>query len=141
MTRRPGVALAAGVLALSTALLLAACGGPGPGGSGDASGPVVVTFEVIDEQFKALLTDPADIDIARRLLAGEDAPGIPNGRVIRETGVNVGYSWSLDPNDFEWADATIELCDALPSDIEAGIVSGDRYCPWAAVVIDVQPAA
>ena len=79
-----------------------------------------MTFEVVDERYKVLLTDPADIEIARRLLAGEDVPSIPNGRVVRETGVNEGYGWSLDPNDIEFADVTVEECDGLPSDVETG---------------------
>jgi len=121
---------------------LTACGGTAGGSSpGASSAPIVVTFEVDDERFKALLTDPADIDIARHLLAGDDVPSIPNGRVIRETGVNTGYSWSLDPNDIEFADTTIEVCDGLPSDVEAGAISGDRYCPWAAVVVAIDPAS
>lgn len=99
-----------------------------------------MTFEVVDERFKALLTEPADIDTARRLLDGEDVPSIPNGRVIRETGVNEGYSWSLDSNDIEFADVTIEACDGTPSDVETGVVSSDRYCPWSAVVVAVDAA-
>jgi len=129
---------------LAAALLVAtAAAGCGPGGSGSpvqSSGPVVVTFDVVDERFKALLSDPADIDIARKLLAGDDVPSIPNGRVIRETGVNTGYSWSMDPDDIEFADVTVEVCDGLPSDVEAGTISGDRYCPWSAVVVAVDPA-
>ncbi|HET9083238.1 MAG TPA: hypothetical protein VFN41_02455 [Candidatus Limnocylindrales bacterium] len=109
-------------------------------GSPDPNAPVVVTFEVVDERFKALLTDPEDIDTARRLLAGEDVPSIPNGRIVHETGVNQGYSWSLDPNDIEFADVTVEACDGLPSDVETAVVTGDRYCPWAATVIGVDPA-
>ena len=123
----------------SLATLIGACGGGG--GSPDPAAPVVVTFEVIDERFKALLTEPTDIDTARRLLNGEDVPSIPNGRVIRETGVNEGYSWSLDPNDIEFASVTIEVCDGLPSDVETQVVTGDRYCPWSAVVIVVEPAS
>jgi hypothetical protein len=103
--------------------------------------PVIVTFEVAGgERFRALLTDPVDVGVAERLLAGEDAPSIPNGRVIRETGVNDGYSWSVDPDDFEFAELTIEGCDGIPSDVEAGVVTSDRYCPWSAVVISIEPA-
>jgi len=137
MTRRSASLLIV-PLALGAPLVLAACGGGST--SGDANAPVVVTFEVVDERFKVLLTEPADIATARRLLAGEDVPSIPNGRVVRETGVNEGYSWSIDPNDIEFADVTIEVCDGLPSDVEMGVVSGDRYCPWSAVVIGVEPA-
>ena len=138
MTRRDAVARISSVLVL-VPLLIGGCGGGG-NASASADAPVVVTFEVVDERYKVLLTEPADIDTARRLLAGEDVPSIPNGRVIRETGVNEGYGWSIDPNDIEFADVTIEVCDGLPSDVEMGIVTGDRYCPWSAVVLGVEPA-
>ena len=128
-----------GASAVLLSLGLAACGS-GANTSNDASAPVVVTFEVVDERYKVLLTEPADIDTARRLLAGEDVPSIPNGRLIRETGVNEGYTWSIDPSDIDFAEVTIEACDGLPSDVEMGVVSGDRYCPWSAVVIGVEPA-
>jgi hypothetical protein len=126
-------------IAIVVAMAAGACAAPGST-SPQGSGPIVVTFEVVDERFKALLTDPADIETARRLLAGEDAPSIPNGRVLRETGVNEGYGWSLDPNDLEFADVTVEVCDGLPSDVEAGTISGDRYCPWSATVVAIAPA-
>ncbi len=135
--RRATLAVA---VASGLALAVAGCGGGGGEGSSQPDGPVVVTFEVVDQRFKVLLTEPADIDTARRLLAIEDVPSIPNGRVLRETGVNEGYSWSLDPNDIEFADVTIEVCDGLPSDVEEGVISGDRYCPWSAVVVAVDPA-
>jgi hypothetical protein len=135
--RRSGVALGA-VLAG----LVAACGsGSGSSPSGPPpDAPIIVTFEVVDERFKALLTDPADIAIARRLLLGEDAPGIPNGRVIHETGVNTGWSWSLDPDDLEFAELTIEVCDGLPSHVEDGTITSDRYCPWSALVVEIVAA-
>ena len=140
MTARSRATTVFRLLALAATLALAACGSGGQG-SGAASGPVVVTFEVAgEERFMALLTEPADIDIARRLLEGEDIPSIPNGRVLREPGVNEGYSWSLDPNDIEFASETVAVCDGLPSDVEAGTVTGDRYCPWSAVVIAVDAA-
>ena len=126
-------------VAIVVATAAGTCGAPGSTSS-PSSGPVVVTFEVVDEQFKVVLTEPADVDVARRLLAGEDAPSIPNGRIVRETGVNTGYSWSLDPNDIEFADVTVGACDGLPSDVEAGTISGDRYCPWSATVVAIDPA-
>ena len=123
---------------LFAAASVVACSGDDP-----ADEPVVVTFEVIGgERFKARLTDPADIEVARQLLAGEDAPSIPNGLVVRGvTDVNEGYTWSLDPDDFEFADVTIEVCDGIPSDVEAGLVTSERYCPWSAIVVSVDPAS
>ena len=140
---RPRIGLAS--LAV-VALLVVACGTDTDGGDGSGAPPspgaaVVVTFDVVgEERFKVLLTDAADIEVANRLFAGEDVASIPNGLVVRETGVNEGWSWSLDPSDFEFADVTIEVCDGVPSDVEAGLVTSDRYCPWSAIIVDIQPA-
>ena len=57
-------------------LILAACGNATYEG-------VIVTFRVADkEQYKIQITDPAEIEIARKLLAGEEGPKIPNGKVV-----------------------------------------------------------
>ena len=111
-------------------LILAACGNATDKG-------VIVTFRVADkEQYKIQLTDPADIETARQLLAGEEAPKIPNGKVVfGDPGVNEGYSWHIDPETLEFADMTTEVCDGLPSDVEQGIITSEYYCPWAAEVI------
>jgi len=140
MTRR---VLRHAALAVVAGCGLLGCGGPGgPGGSSapSATTPVVVTFEVDDERFKALLTDTTDIDLARHLLAGDDVPNIPSGTVIRETGVNSGYTWSMDPDDIEFVDVTDEACDGVPSDVETGQLTGDRFCPTSAVVVAIDPA-
>ncbi len=139
---RPPVRLVHGLLLV---LVLGACGAGGgtaqPSATLAVDAPVIVTFEVNEgDRFKVLLTEPEDIAIALRLASGEDAPDIPNGRVVRETGVNEGWSWSLDPEDFEFADVTIEVCDGLPQDVEDGIVTSDRYCPWSARVVEVVAA-
>ena len=113
-------------------LILAACGNAPDKG-------IIVTFRVADkEQYKIQLTDPADIETARQLLAGEEAPKIPNGKVVfGDPGVNKGYSWHIDPETLEFADMTTEVCDGLPSDVEQGIITSDYYCPWSAEVIAI----
>jgi uncharacterized protein DUF6438 len=100
---------------------------------------VIVTFRVADsEQYKIRLTDPTDIEIARKLLDGNEAPPIPNGVVVRESSaVNVGYSWHIDPDTVEFVDVTTEVCDGLPSDVEKGLITSDRYCPWSAEVVAI----
>jgi hypothetical protein len=104
-------------------------------------GAAIVTFEVNEgERFRVLLTEPADQAAASRLLAGEEGPDIPNGRIVRRTGVNEGWSWSIDPADFEFADVTMEVCDGNPSDVESGELTSERYCPWSARVVAVEPA-
>jgi hypothetical protein len=35
---------------------------------------------------------------------------------------------------------TIEVCDGKPSDVEAGTITSDRFCPWSAEVVAVEPA-
>ena len=118
---------------------------PATAGSDTGSPPatgrsaVVATFDVVGETYRILLVDEEDIAIARKLLAGEQAPNIPNGLLVRGvTGVNVGHDWSIDPESVEFADVTIELCDGLPSQIDDGTFEGDRFCPWSAKVVDLQ---
>jgi hypothetical protein len=131
-------------LAIAAALGLVGCASP-DGGSPASPGPgaaIVVTFEVNEgERFRVLLTDPADQVIANQLLVGAEGPDIPNGRIVRDTGVNDGWSWSLDPDDFEFADLTTEVCDGEPSDVESGAMTSDRYCPWSARVVEIEPAS
>jgi hypothetical protein len=108
-----------------------------------ASGNVIVTFRTAgDEKFRVLLTERADIAIARRLLSGED-PLIPNGRIVRDGdgGVNLGYSWHIDPDMFEFAQFTVEVCDGRPSYVEDGTHGADSFCPWSAVVVAIEPAS
>jgi len=129
-------------LAAALAVAVMAAGGCSTGnGSPSPAGAVIVTFEVNEgERFRVLLPEPADQAAASRLLAGEEGPDIPNGRIVRRTGVNEGWSWSIDPADFEFADVTMEVCDGLPSDVESGELTSERYCPWSARVVAVEPA-
>lgn len=136
---RPMTTLVRG--ALLSALMLTACSPatPSPSPSPSPGAGVVVTFRVNDEQYRILLTDPADIAIARKLLAGEEAPRIPNGVIVRDGdgGVNTGWGWHIDPESVEFADMTTEVCDGLPSFVEDGTLTGDRFCPWTAEVIAI----
>jgi hypothetical protein len=130
------------IVALWLSAMLVGCGGIAPSGQPAPTPGVVVTVRVADaEEYRLRLTDPQDIGIAQKLLAGEAAPGIPNGRVVRgEPDVNVGYSWHIDPASVEFADTTIEVCDGRPSDAERGLITSDRYCPWSAKVVAITPA-
>lgn len=132
-TKRVSVGSVILLLCMSVALLSACAPSPAP------SQGVVVTFRVADkENYKIRLTKPADVENARKLLAGEEAPSIPNGVVVRSSpDVNTGYSWHIDPNSLEFADMTTEVCDGLPSDVEKQIITSDRYCPWHVKVIAI----
>jgi hypothetical protein len=130
------------VLAVWLSGLLAACGGTtAPTQPPAASTGVVVTLRVAGaEEYRIRLTDPDDIAKAQKLLVGEAAPRIPNGRVVRGTpDINAGYSWHIDPASVEFADVATEVCDGRPSDVERGLISSDRYCPWSARVVAITP--
>ena len=134
-----GAGLARVILASTTALT--GCSTPSQATPTSSTG-VIVTFEVNEgERFRVLLIEPADQDTAARLLDGVEGPDIPNGRIVRQTGVNEGWSWSIDPLDFEFADVTTEVCDGNPSDVESGELTSDRYCPWSARVVEIEPAS
>jgi hypothetical protein len=108
---------------------------------GFPAGSVIVTFKVESETYRVLVTDADDIAIVNKLLAGDEAPGIPNGVVVRgDPSVNTGWSWHIDPATLDFADVTTEVCDGLPSFVENDEISGDRYCPWSAKVVAVEPA-
>jgi hypothetical protein len=148
MIVRPRSRRIAGSAAILAAVILSACGGPGGSPSGAPATPtpaasaagVVVTIRVEGgETYRVRLVEPADVEIAQDLLAGRRSNLIPNGRIVRgSTDVNTGYNWHIDPNDFEWAEVTVEVCDGLPSYVTDGSLSGDRYCPWSATVVDIE---
>jgi hypothetical protein len=123
-------------LIMFSLMLLAGCGGQG---AQPLSGEAMVTFRAADgSMWRARLMKPADISIARALLAGKPGPRIPNGRIVRGSpDVNLGWSWHLDPHDFEWTDVATEVCDGNPESVENRTLSGDRYCPWHATVVAV----
>ncbi len=126
MRRRLGMPLAAA--ALLAVIALTGCVPKNP----------VATFQVVDETYKIELTTPELQQHARDLLAGEDVASIPNGVVVRDDpGVNAPWSWHIDPATLEFADMTIEVCDGLPSYVEDGVVTSERYCPWSAKIIRI----
>jgi hypothetical protein len=101
---------------------------------------VVVTFEVVDERFKACSPSPPT-SIARRLLAGEDVPIDPERpdrpRDRRQRGIQLvarpRTTSSSPTSPSRIAMAAVGRRDA--------VVTGDRYCPWAATVIGIDPRA
>lgn len=101
----------------------------------------MVTFRVVEEEYRILLTDADLIAHAQALLAGGDEGRIPSGLIVRgDPGVNAPWSWHIDPDSLEFADMTMEVCDGLPSHVEDGTLSGDRFCPWSAEVVAIEPA-
>ena len=145
---------AAGLLAV-VALCLVGCtaespstpsSSPSPSASAPAdlpSVPAVVTFDVAGQGEYAieLVTDELIAHVAE-LQAGGEEGRIPVGRIVRDGdgGVNAPWSWHIDPESLEFADATIEVCDGLPQFVEDGTLTSDVYCPWSATVVDLRAA-
>lgn len=131
---------AAGVLTIAVVVVVAIAAFSGIF-SGQPSDHAVVTFEVAGgETFKVELITADLVENAERLLAGEEAPSVPNGLIVRDDpSVNAPWSWHLDPATFEFADQTTEVCDAIPSDVEDEIITSNMFCPWSARVIAIDP--
>jgi hypothetical protein len=126
-------------LAMSIAMAVSAA----PAAAAPAGGEYVAKLRVGGagnaEYFRIHLVEAADITAAFASLDNQSNQ-FPNGLIVR-TGpeVNVGYSWHIDPDDVEFVDFTIEVCDGLPSDVESGALTSDRYCPWSARVVQMIP--
>lgn len=122
---------ALGSLALTASLI--ACGRTPTGPSSEA----VVTFQVVSETFRVLLTSPGQLAAARAAQTGGRAR-IPVGRIVSGTQVNTGWTWHLENVTF--AEAAIEVCDGIPSHVEReGTQFGaGSYCPWSAVIIRIE---
>jgi hypothetical protein len=101
-----------------------------------------ITFSVAGEEITLWIENEAFIEEAIAL-EGEGNVRVPNfNQVIAGAGIDADYSWHVDPHDVEWADMTIELCDATPGYIEddpqAWIDQVGGWCPWTAEVILVE---
>jgi hypothetical protein len=105
---------------------------------------VVATFGVGNESFRVWIRNERTVEQVLALQRGTSTAAIPNGRLrvgAGQAGHNAPFSWHLDPDEIEMADATIELCDGAPSYIEAHrdelISQVNRYCPWGARLLSV----
>jgi len=122
------------LLVVALGLLAASCGSDAPT---SPSTMATVTLAVGSETFRVALTTPEQVAAARAAQAGGRAR-IPNGRIVAGTQVNTGWTWHLE--DVAFAEATIELCDGRPSDVErqGPAFGGGRFCPWSATVIRIE---
>ncbi len=122
--------LAALVLtALLAGLVLAPGAAPAP-----TAKRALVTWEVTGERFRTYVLRSDDVARVKRAIRLGESAGIPIGRIYRGTQVNVGHRWHL--RNVRLVDATIELCDGRPSDLDSDlsywIDTVKRYCPWGA---------
>jgi hypothetical protein len=97
----------------------------------------IATFAVDNETFRVRLIGDEQVAAARAAQAG-GAANIPIGRIVSGAQVNRGWSWHLE--DLAFVEATVEVCDGRPSDVERqGTRFGDgRYCPWTARITVIE---
>lgn len=94
----------------------------------------VVTWKVTGETFRTYLNGSEDIAAVKRAIREHASAGIPLGSIYRGTQVNTGHRWHL--RNVRLVEATIELCDGRPSDLDSNLTywvdTVKRYCPWGA---------
>ena len=121
---------------IALGLLVSGC----DGSPADPSNDPVAVVRVGEETFRIRLDAAAPQAAARAALLGGSA-SIPNGRIVRGTDVNAGWSWHL--TEVAFAEITIELCDGSPSMVEQAVragaeFGGGRFCPWSARVVAIE---
>jgi len=123
-------------LLLTAALAAWASGGCNGNSLATPSSKAVVTFAVLGEIFRVSLTTADQIAAAHAAERGGPAR-IPIGRIVLGRQVNAGWSWHLEEVTF--AEATAELCDGRPSDVERDGMQfgGGRFCPWTATILHI----
>jgi hypothetical protein len=106
------------------------------------SGGVLATFKVGAETFRAFITTPAAIADAYTLWRNpRAAKRIPIGRLTcSSVSWNCPWHWHQTPSSVAFAEATVELCDGTPSDVEAHCSSfgAGYYCPWSAIMAELR---
>ena len=102
------------------------------------AGGALIGFGIQSESLTVWVTNGAFIDRAKQLLA-TGARQIPIfGTLLDGRACDPQWTWHVDPQNVSFADAAIEVCDGLPSYIEANkaywLGTVGSYCPWSAVV-------
>ena len=119
-----------------------------------ATVPALVTVQTSGpEQFIVRVTDPVLLAQMIDICLGNSPQKIVIGDLVAGgAGYNrdplnaVAWSWHLDESTVGLAEFTIELCDGIPSFVEADLAywlgTVGAYCPWSSqiVAIDADPA-
>jgi glucose/arabinose dehydrogenase len=104
----------------------------------DRAGGALITFSIQEETLAVWITNGAFIDRAKEILAGGRRQIPIFGTLLDRSACDPQWTWHPDPENVSFADAAIELCDGLPSHVEADkeywLGTVGSFCPWSAVV-------
>ena len=124
-------------------LLVALVTSPAAVAGGTPKKRALVTWDVGGERFRTYLNAPADIRAVRVAIRAGESAGIPVGRIYRGERENAGHRWHL--RNVHLAEATIELCDGRPSDLDRQLrywrETVKSYCPWSAIPLRLRWAS
>ena len=107
------------------------------------SGGILVSFDVLGENYNIFITNEETIEDVFAVQRGESNALIPSGRLIKgSVQYNEPWSWHIDSEDIHMAEVTIELCDGKPSQVEAQLDYWvdvvQRFCPWSARILKIE---
>ena len=106
-----------------------------------ATGGADVTFRIVSESLTVWVTNGTFIDRAKQLLSTGTRQIPIFGTLLDGRDSDPQWTWHPDPQNVSFADAAIEVCDGLPSYVEANktywLQTVGMYCPWSAVVTAV----
>lgn len=131
---------AAVIIILALGFIAGSCSSPTDPGLEDG---ILATFDVNGERYNIFITNPQTIDQVIALSHGQSNANIPSGRVIKgRVSYNRPWSWHIDSQDITMAEVTIELCDGIPSYVEAHlddwIATVGYFCPWSAELVSIK---
>jgi hypothetical protein len=128
---------------LTTLLFATACDS---GGDSPSEPDTMAVFRVdscpgqAGETFRVLMTDPALIAEAERLIATGDQRILIGSLAAGDGGFNAPWSWHMVASTLEFADVTIELCSGCASfvenDLDEWINNVGSFCPWEALFLE-----
>jgi len=97
--------------------------------------------QVVEETFVIYATDPQTIQQLIDNYHNKNNFHVTGKLVVGDGGFNSPWSWHLDPDSVRMAEFSIELCDGLPSHVEADldywINTAGTYCPWSSKVVQI----
>jgi len=107
------------------------------------SGGILVTFDVVGEQYSIFVTNNKTIEEVFAVQRGESQATIPNGLIVEgAVFYNQPWSWHIDSEDIHMVEMTIELYDGVPSfvenELEYWLESVHRYAPWSARIKTIE---